>query len=123
MKTSDTDHARARKSGMGMINWNVALWLRVAYARVFLEEDGWLFGYTILREGLASRDEYTLTKAVELLDLFRKHDGQAYDDEGHVINIQALLREAETAKQAEALQEPATNRVSQLRGILISDKD
>ena len=123
MKTSDTDHAQARKSGIGMIDWDVALWLRVAYARVFLEEDGWLFGYTILREGLASRDEYTRTKAVELLNLFRRHDGQAYDDEGHVINIQALLREVETAKRAEALQEPATNRINLLRGILISDKD
>jgi len=82
-----------------------SLWVRVVYARVFAEDMGWLIGYPILREGLLSRDGYTRKKAIELLEIFRKHDGQPHDDENHMIDIQALLREVESAKQGKVAPE------------------
>ena len=67
---------------------------------------------TVLRQlqlmhgkGLLSRDDYTRKKALELLDLFRRHDGQPYDDENHIIDIHALLREVENAKQGKVAPE------------------
>jgi hypothetical protein len=82
-----------------------SLWVRVVYARVFAEDMGWLIGYPILREGLLSSDGYTRKKALELLEIFRKHDGQPFDDENHMIDIQALLREVESAKQGKVMPE------------------
>jgi len=82
-----------REEGKERMKYSRALWLRIGYARVFLEESGWLFGYPVLKEGLLSRDEYTRAKAIELLEAFRKFDGKIYDDDGHTINIQSLLNE------------------------------
>jgi len=89
----NTNLPRAIELCRQRMNYSRALWLRIGYARVFLEESGWLFGYPVLKEGLLSRDEYTKSKAMELLESFRKHDGKPYDDDGHTINIQSLLNE------------------------------
>lgn len=91
----NTNRPRAIELCRQRMNYSRALWLRIGYARVFLEESGWLFGYPILKEGLLSRDAYTRTKAMELLEAFRKVDGKVYDDEGHTVNIQAMLRDVE----------------------------
>lgn len=105
-KCSSVAESQSRKDAPEILkHFRYSLWVRIVYAKIFAEDMGWLIGYPILREGLLSRDDYTRKKALELLDLFRRHDGQPYDDENHIIDIHALLREVENAKQGKVAPE------------------